>query len=113
MANCNFKVYQLQTLTLYFNFEFNVKLYTNLQLQSHELGTLYQQGGGGLKPKIECPNLLKCFGNKIELNWSVSPNSTNLKKEVNKISHKDVPSSEGGEGVAKLGTMSQVCTFFF
>ena len=25
----------------------------------------------------------------------------------------DVPSSEGGEGVAELGTMSQVCAFFF
>ena len=49
------------------------------------------------------------FDTKIELNWSVSPNSTNLKKTVNKISLKDVPSSEGGEVVAELGTMSQVC----
>ena len=55
-------------------------------------------GGGGPTPQIECPNLLKCFDTKIELNWSVSPNSTNLKKTVNKISLKDVPSSEGGGG---------------
>ena len=66
--------------------------------KSHELGTLSQQGGGGPTPQIECPNLLKCFDTKIELNWSVSPNSTNLKKTVNKISLKDVPSSEGGRG---------------
>ena len=77
------------------------------------LGHCPNRGGGGPTPQIECPNLLKCFDTKIELNWSVSPNSTNLKKTVNKISLKDVPSSEGGEGVAELGTMSQVCTFFF
>ena len=53
------------------------------------------------------------FVTKIELNWSVSPNSTNLKKTVNKISLKDVPSSEGVEVVAELGTMSQVCDFIF
>ena len=46
----------------------------------HELGTLSQQGGGGPTPQIECPNLLKCFDTKIELNWSVSPKSTNFKK---------------------------------
>ena len=47
------------------------------------------------------------FDTKIELNWSVSPNSTNLKKTVNKISLKDVPSSEGGEVVANLGQCPQ------
>ena len=29
------------------------------------------------------------------------------------MSLKDVPSSEGEEGVAKLGTMSKVCDFFW
>ena len=29
-------------------------------------------GEGGPTPQNECPNLLKCFDTKIELNWSVS-----------------------------------------
>ena len=32
----------------------------------HELGTLSQEGGGGLTPQIQCPNLLKCFDTKID-----------------------------------------------
>ena len=69
-------------------------------------------GGGGLTPQIECPKLLKCFDTKIELNWSVSPNSTNLKKTINKISLKDIPSSEGGRGEPNLGHCPKFVPFF-
>ena len=93
----------------------NKKITTKGRLQKKKvtnLGHCPNRGGGGPTPQIECPNLLKCFDTKIELNWSVSPNSTKLKKTVYKISLKDVPSSEGGKGVAEPGTISQVCAFF-
>ena len=33
------------------------------------LGHCPNRGGGGPTPQIECPDLLKCFDTKIELNW--------------------------------------------
>ena len=52
----------------------HVKLREGFKKKKSQTWDIVPTGGGvGPKPKIECPNLLKCFDTKIELNWSVSP----------------------------------------
>ena len=72
------------------------------------LGHCPNRGGGGPTPWIECPNLLKWYEPKIEPNLLGNPESPNLRKSSQNFHLRMSQVQRGVEGVAELGTISQV-----